>query len=136
MRHLKRLSLLSVNFIESVLFSTADRACVVNILERASRTTLSSCSTSFFYRQRRYHTDSQVVNPKLTAERPIEKFTPTPIDTILDASDIRTRADIAGCFRVYENFITEVEEKALFDEVEPYLKRLKYEADHWDDVCK
>lgn len=35
---------------------------------------------------------------------------------------------------VQENFLTNSEEKSLFDEVEPYMKRLRYEFDHWDDV--
>lgn len=35
---------------------------------------------------------------------------------------------------VYEDFLTESEEKTLLDEIEPYLKRLRYEFDHWDDV--
>lgn len=26
------------------------------------------------------------------------------------------------------------EEKALIEEIDPYMKRLKYEFDHWDDV--
>ena len=34
---------------------------------------------------------------------------------------------------IYENFITEDEEKSLLNEVEPYMKRLRYEYAHWDD---
>lgn len=30
--------------------------------------------------------------------------------------------------------MTEPEEEALFAEVDPYMKRLRYEFDHWDDV--
>ena len=56
-------------------------------------------------------------------------------DKFIDASDPETRKDMEEHFRVYENFITEEEEKSLFDEVEPYLKRLRYETSHWDDVC-
>lgn len=33
-----------------------------------------------------------------------------------------------------ESFITSTEEESLLKEVEPYLKRLRYEFDHWDDV--
>lgn len=36
---------------------------------------------------------------------------------------------------VEENFLSKNEEIQLFDEIEPYLKRLRYEFDHWDDVC-
>ncbi|PSN55804.1 Alpha-ketoglutarate-dependent dioxygenase alkB 7 [Blattella germanica] len=35
---------------------------------------------------------------------------------------------------VYENFLTEDEEKSLHEEVEPYMKRMRYEFDHWDDA--
>ncbi|KAI1727733.1 hypothetical protein Ddc_05050 [Ditylenchus destructor] len=38
----------------------------------------------------------------------------------------------AGC-SVTPNFITEAEEQQLLKEIEPYLKRLKYEESHWDD---
>ena len=33
-----------------------------------------------------------------------------------------------------ENFITEDEETSLCEELEPYLKRMQYEYDHWDNV--
>jgi len=36
--------------------------------------------------------------------------------------------------RVVEDFLNEEEEKSLLEEVEPYMRRLKYEFDHWDDV--
>jgi len=32
------------------------------------------------------------------------------------------------------NFITEKEEANLLAEIEPHMKRLPYEKDHWDDV--
>ena len=37
-------------------------------------------------------------------------------------------------FRVIPNFITENEEKLMIKEVEPHLKRLIYEKDHWDEA--
>lgn len=58
-----------------------------------------------------------------------------PPEDLLEATDPETWKDLAESFRVYRNFVTEDEEKSLFDEVEPYLKRLKYETSHWDDVC-
>uniref|UniRef100_A0A915EVT2 Alpha-ketoglutarate-dependent dioxygenase AlkB-like domain-containing protein n=1 Tax=Ditylenchus dipsaci TaxID=166011 RepID=A0A915EVT2_9BILA len=39
----------------------------------------------------------------------------------------------ANCF-VKSNFITVLEEKSLMEEVEPKVKRLKYETSHWDDA--
>lgn len=35
---------------------------------------------------------------------------------------------------ISENFIGPEEEESFLKEVEPYLKRLRYEFDHWDDV--
>ncbi|XP_069694241.1 alpha-ketoglutarate-dependent dioxygenase alkB homolog 7, mitochondrial-like [Periplaneta americana] len=35
---------------------------------------------------------------------------------------------------VVEDFLSEEEEKSLHCEVEPYMKRLRYEFDHWDDA--
>lgn len=35
---------------------------------------------------------------------------------------------------IIEDFLSESEEEALFSEVDPYMKRLRYEFDHWDDV--
>jgi hypothetical protein len=39
----------------------------------------------------------------------------------------------SSCF-VRENFITEAEESCLVAELEPHMKRLKYEHDHWDNA--
>lgn len=36
---------------------------------------------------------------------------------------------------VIENFLSIDEEQSLLNEVEPYMKRLRYEFAHWDDVC-
>lgn len=35
---------------------------------------------------------------------------------------------------VVENFITSQEEQEILAEIEPYLKRMKYERDHWDEA--
>ncbi|XP_054728688.1 alpha-ketoglutarate-dependent dioxygenase alkB homolog 7, mitochondrial [Anastrepha obliqua] len=36
--------------------------------------------------------------------------------------------------RLHTNFITTEEEAKLIEEIEPYMKRLHYEYDHWDDA--
>lgn len=38
--------------------------------------------------------------------------------------------------RVISNFISESEEQNILEEVEPYLKRMKYEKDHWDSAIE
>lgn len=35
---------------------------------------------------------------------------------------------------VVDDFLSAAEESALFDEVDPYMQRLRYEFDHWDDA--
>lgn len=35
---------------------------------------------------------------------------------------------------IKENFINEMEENLILEEIESYMKRLRYEFDHWDDV--
>ncbi|KAL0270521.1 UNVERIFIED_CONTAM: hypothetical protein PYX00_007907 [Menopon gallinae] len=36
--------------------------------------------------------------------------------------------------KIYEDFISTEEEKSLLDEIEPYIKRLRYENSHWDNA--
>ncbi|CAP27824.1 Protein CBG07885 [Caenorhabditis briggsae] len=40
---------------------------------------------------------------------------------------------VQACY-VKKDFITEAEEKSLLTEVEPHMKRLRYEKSHWDDA--
>ena len=40
----------------------------------------------------------------------------------------------AESFLVFENFVSEGEERTFMKEIEPHLKRHVYEKDHWDDV--
>ncbi|KAI4455184.1 spermatogenesis associated 11-related [Holotrichia oblita] len=35
---------------------------------------------------------------------------------------------------VHYDFLTNEEEKSIFNEIEPYLKRMRYQFDHWDDA--
>lgn len=41
---------------------------------------------------------------------------------------------VLGNVEICEDFVSEDEEGVLLKEVEPYLKRQKYQFDHWDDV--
>lgn len=45
-----------------------------------------------------------------------------------------TISGVSSSFTVVPDIITEAEEEMLMKEVEPHLKRLKYEFDHWDDA--
>lgn len=44
------------------------------------------------------------------------------------------RAEVLRHMRIFPDFVTESEEAALLAEVEPQLKRMRYEFDHWDNV--
>ena len=48
--------------------------------------------------------------------------------------DSVNKEKFAQSFLIYDDFITEDEEKTFMAEMEPHLKRHVYEKDHWDDV--
>lgn len=103
---------------------------------------------------------SAQTTPKTSSTRPLEASTPetSPLSearltseaTTPDSSEanhsttelffygpccsVETKAQISLSFLVLPNFITADEEDLLLREVEPHLKRLRYEVDHWDDA--
>ena len=52
----------------------------------------------------------------------------------LHASDSNIEQIMIKDMLIYEDFITKEEETCILEEVEPYMKRLRYEYAHWDDV--
>ncbi len=52
----------------------------------------------------------------------------------LDASDPEVFDLMKNYMIIKPDFINEQEEKDIMDEIEPYMKRLRYEYDHWDNV--
>lgn len=54
--------------------------------------------------------------------------------TIRETLSAEERIALGKDMVVLENFLSEEEEKKIFDEVEPYMSRLHYEFDHWDNV--
>ncbi|KPJ13428.1 putative alpha-ketoglutarate-dependent dioxygenase ABH7 [Papilio machaon] len=46
------------------------------------------------------------------------------------------RINATSSMRIYPNFVSEEEEASLLAEVEPQLKRLRYEYDHWDNAIE
>lgn len=54
----------------------------------------------------------------------------------LEASSSDVAAALSRDIDLYEDFITEEEEASMLAEVEPYLQKLHYEFDHWDDVSR
>lgn len=60
--------------------------------------------------------------------------TETSVDYV-EASDPETFDQISKDVAILKDFISEEEEQVLFDEINPYIRRLPYEDSHWDDVC-
>ena len=52
----------------------------------------------------------------------------------IDGSDQETSYIIARDLLVLQDYISEEEEQSLVAEVDPYMKRLRYESQHWDGV--
>lgn len=46
------------------------------------------------------------------------------------------KVELFNTMKVFPNFISEKEEDILVQEVDPYMKRLRYEYSHWDNVSK
>lgn len=57
-----------------------------------------------------------------------------PLSTYCDTIHTDLKHEIVSNMLVHENFINEQEENSLLEEIEPYLKRMRYEFEHWDNV--
>lgn len=44
------------------------------------------------------------------------------------------KVELYDTMKILSNFISEKEEDILVQEVDPYMKRLRYEYSHWDNV--
>ncbi|KAF7991921.1 hypothetical protein HCN44_010722 [Aphidius gifuensis] len=49
-------------------------------------------------------------------------------------NDKNWKEELLKTMKIYPDFINKDEEESLFQEVEPYMKKLRYEFDHWDDA--
>ena len=54
--------------------------------------------------------------------------------SLIECNDPELAAIFEKDLIVKENFISVDEEVSLLNEIEPYMKKLRYEYDHWDDV--
>ncbi|XP_050353211.1 alpha-ketoglutarate-dependent dioxygenase alkB homolog 7, mitochondrial [Nymphalis io] len=77
---------------------------------------------------------------QVQANREIEKLSDPNLVEILPSwkedEEAELRATVLQHMRVLPNFVTEEEEAALLAEVEPQLKRMRYEFDHWDNAIE
>lgn len=44
------------------------------------------------------------------------------------------KEELCNTLQIFPNFITVEEENSLIEEIDPYIKKLRYEHSHWDDV--
>ena len=56
------------------------------------------------------------------------------VQSYIHATDDKALNDIQNSFSIIPDFISEDEETVLYEEVQRYLKKLRYEFDHWDNV--
>ena len=52
----------------------------------------------------------------------------------LDSNNVEAIDIIKNSMKVLNDFVTQEEEQTLMKEIEPYMKRLRYETSHWDDA--
>lgn len=50
------------------------------------------------------------------------------------AKDHKQADSLINTMTVFDNFLSEDEENSLMNELDPYMKKLRYEFDHWDDA--
>lgn len=74
----------------------------------------------------------------LSSRAPVLREEEARISFITDGCSIeeleKVQDLVSGNLEIRENYVSEEEEGLLLKEVEPYLKRQKYQYDHWDDV--
>ena len=70
----------------------------------------------------------------ITGCRSLSSHAEHSLNSWCESSDKDTENTILGSFKLIQTFINEEEEKCLLKEAERYLKKIRYEYDHWDDV--
>ena len=70
------------------------------------------------------------LNTNLLQKINITQIVKRKLETLIDTNDLKFLEAII----IKEDFIDEKEENLILSEIEPYMKRLRYEFDHWDDV--
>ncbi len=53
---------------------------------------------------------------------------------IFETDDLQVLDMLSKYMIVKEDFLSESDEINLLNEIEPYMKKLRYEFDHWDNV--
>ena len=61
---------------------------------------------------------------------------PSSTEVTVISSNSQAASDVAKGFSLVDDFITKEEEQELYNEVHPYLRKLRYEFDHWDNAIQ
>ena len=69
-----------------------------------------------------------------SSTRVMKDLTCLSSQSLLFPHDDRVMSVIEDSMLIYEDFISEVEEKNLLQELEVTLKKIRYEKSHWDKV--
>lgn len=64
----------------------------------------------------------------------VDKTVARSVTTYYYTMDISLEKEIRTNMLVQEDFLSEYEEMSLLNEVDPYMRRLRYEYDHWDNA--
>ena len=61
---------------------------------------------------------------------------PSSTEVTVISSNSQAASDVTKGFSLVDDFITKEEEQKLYDEVHSYLRKLRYEFDHWDNAIQ
>ena len=61
-------------------------------------------------------------------------FVKTTLPEMIETNDEEVSNIMSKFMIVKYDFLSEAEENCLLNEIEPYMKKLRYEFDHWDNV--
>ena len=117
MQHFLKVSILK-NFTRNVSHQARQKHVLANVFERYCKVQYPIC-----YSTVSENTDSQVIDIQHDVN-------------CISCDDKPTKDILLQDMLIYNDFITEEEEESLFNEVEPYMKRLRYEYNHWDNVSE
>ena len=114
------------------MFNYANRTIICHVVPQIfRRSQFVTCSNG------RYLGVSRLLKRDLS--RPSSEKSVSQLDydiQCISCDDDVTKEVVMRDMLIYNDFITPEEEESLFSEVEPYLKRMRYEYDHWDNVSK
>ncbi|XP_076440622.1 alpha-ketoglutarate-dependent dioxygenase alkB homolog 7, mitochondrial-like [Babylonia areolata] len=97
------------------------KLCSASSPENKKSSACTTCAATSRYYTTQFPSDNVATSPDRWKE-------------YLTATDMDTEAILGKDMLVYPDFLSEEEEQSLLAEVDPYMKRLRYEFDHWDNA--